>query len=222
MDRDTVRGKGGHARVLRRLEEGEIDILVGTQMIAKGHDVPGVSFVGVLSTDAFLNIPDFLSAERTFQLLTQVAGRAGRGGLPGTVLVQTMAPDHYAVQAALNHDFEGFYREEIRHREEAFFPPFARLVCVQVSAIAAAQAERGAEEAAAFLRDQIRRIASRTLLLGPAPAPLSRLRGRSRWQILLKARERRDLHHLVALFRRDFVPASGIRCQVDMDPVGML
>jgi primosomal protein N' (replication factor Y) len=222
MDRDTVKGKGGHARVLRQLEEGEIDILVGTQMIAKGHDVPRVSFVGVVSTDAFLNLPDYLSAERTFQLLTQVAGRAGRGELPGTVLVQTMAPDHYAVQAAMNHDFEGFYCEEIRHREEAFYPPFARLACVQISAVAAAQAERGAEGAADFLRGQIRRLGSRIMLLGPAPAPLSRLRGRSRWQILLKSGNRKDLHHLVALFRRDFVPPSGLRCLVDMDPVDML
>jgi primosomal protein N' (replication factor Y) len=222
MDRDTVKGKGGHARVLRQLEEGEIDILVGTQMIAKGHDVPSVSFVGVLSTDAFLNLPDYLSAERTFQLLTQVAGRAGRGDLPGTVLVQTMAPDHYAVQAAMNHDFEGFYREEICHREEAFYPPFARLACVQISAVVPAQAEGGAEEAADFLRGQIRRLGSRIMLLGPAPAPLSRLRGRSRWQILLKSADRNDLHRLVALFRRNHVPPSGLRCQVDMDPVDML
>jgi primosomal protein N' (replication factor Y) len=222
MDRDTVRGKGGHARVLRQLESGEIDILVGTQMITKGHDVAGVSFVGVVSTDAFLNLPDYLSAERTFQLLTQVAGRAGRGELSGRVMVQTLAPDHYAVQAAKDHDFEGFYREEIRHREEAFYPPFARLACVQVSAVVAGLAERSAAATADFLRGEIRRLGLRIILLGPAPAPLARLRGRSRWQILLKAAERKELHHLVALLRRDFVPPSGCRCQVDVDPVDML
>jgi primosomal protein N' (replication factor Y) len=222
MDRDTVRGKGGHARILRQLEEGSIDILVGTQMIAKGHDVPGVSFVGVVSADACLNLPDHLSAERTFQLLTQVAGGGGGGDRPGSVLVQTLAPDHYAVRAALDHDFEGFFREEILHRQDAFYPPFARLAFVLVSAVSAPAAERAAEEAARAIRDLARQLGGRVMVLGPAPAPLSRLRGRSRWQILLKAGDRPELHRLLATFRLQFTAPSGARLIIDVDPVDML
>ena len=127
MDRDTTSGRGGHARVLKGVEDGSIDILVGTQMIAKGHDFPGVTLVGVISADATLNLPDFRSAERTFQLITQVMGRAGRGDAPGKVLIQTLNPDHYAVSRAAAHDFAGFYQEELEFRREAWYPPFAHL-----------------------------------------------------------------------------------------------
>ena len=138
MDRDSTKGKGGHARVLKALEDGSVDILIGTQMIAKGHDFPGVTLVGVVSADASLNLPDFRSAERTFQLVTQVMGRAGRGDKPGRVLVQTLAPEHYALTYAVAHDFEGFYPQEIAFREEVGYPPFAHLAALTLSGVAPA------------------------------------------------------------------------------------
>ncbi|GAW68140.1 primosomal protein N' [Geoanaerobacter pelophilus] len=222
MDRDTTRGKGGHARVLKELEDGEVDILIGTQMIAKGHDFPGVTLVGVLSADASLNLPDFRSAERTFQLVTQVMGRAGRGDKPGRVLVQTLAPEHYALTRAVTHDFEGFYREEIAFREEVGYPPFAHLASLTLSAVAASQGEHSADEAAALLQKIKRECRLRVEVLGPVTAPLGKVRGRFRWQILLKGRERADLHRLLFHFRGGFSHPSTVRLTIDVDPVDML
>ena len=145
MDRDTTAGKGGHARILKGLEDGTTDILVGTQMIAKGHDFPGVTLVGVLAIDTVLNFPDFRSAERAFQLLTQVIGRAGRGDNPGRVVVQSLMPDHYAIARALAHDGEGFYREELAFREEAGYPPFAYLAALHFSGNVEEAVRAGAE-----------------------------------------------------------------------------
>ena len=222
MDRDSTRGKGGHARVLKELEEGRVDILIGTQMIAKGHDFPGVTLVGVLSADASLNLPDFRSAERTFQLVTQVMGRAGRGDKPGRVLVQTLAPEHYALTHAVAHDYQGFYREEIAFREEVGYPPFAHLAALTFSAVAAGQGEGAAEEAAARLRKIKRDCRLRVEVLGPVTAPLGKVRGRFRWQILLKGVERADLHRLLFHFRGGFSHPSTVRLTIDVDPVDML
>ena len=222
MDRDTTRGKGGHARVLKELEDGEVDILIGTQMIAKGHDFPGVTLVGVLSADASLNLPDFRSAERTFQLVTQVMGRAGRGDRPGKVLVQTLAPEHYALTCAVAHDFDAFYAQEIEFREQVGYPPFAHLASLTISAVAAGQGEHSAEEAAGLLRKIKRDCKLRVEVLGPVTAPLGKVRGRFRWQILLKARERADLHRLMFHFRSGFNHPSTVRLTIDVDPVDML
>ncbi|MEK7794641.1 MAG: primosomal protein N', partial [Candidatus Hydrogenedentota bacterium] len=128
MDADTTSGKGGHAKILGRFAEGGIDILVGTQMIAKGHDYPGVTLVGVVNADTGLSIPDFRAAESSFQLLTQVAGRAGRGDKPGEVIVQSYRPKHFAVLAAAQHDYWAFYAREIELREQAGYPPFRRML----------------------------------------------------------------------------------------------
>lgn len=222
MDRDTVAGRGGHSRVLKKLESGETDILVGTQMLAKGHDYPGVAFVGVVSADATLNMPDFMSAERTFQLITQVSGRAGRGDIPGNVVVQTLSPDHYALQCAARHDFAGFYEQEIVFRKEAGYPPFARLAFVLVSAISSELAASAADDIAVCLCGLKATLLARVEVLGPAPAPLARLRGRSRMQILLKTEARRDLHRLLAGLRRNYVPPIGVKMLIDVDPVEML
>jgi len=222
MDRDTTKGKGGHARVLKALEEGTVDILIGTQMIAKGHDFPGVTLVGVVSADASLNLPDFRSSERTFQLVTQVMGRAGRGDKPGRVLVQTLAPEHYALTHAVAHDFAGFYQKEIAFRQEVGYPPFAHLAALTVSSIAAGQAESSAEEAAALLRKIKGECRLRVEVLGPVTAPLGKVRGRFRWQILLKGRERSELHRLLFHFRAGFSHPSTVRLVIDVDPVEML
>jgi primosomal protein N' (replication factor Y) (superfamily II helicase) len=222
MDRDTTKGKGGHARVLKALEDGSIDILIGTQMIAKGHDFPGVTLVGVVSADASLNLPDFRSSERTFQLVTQVMGRAGRGDKPGRVLVQTLAPEHYALTHAVSHDYEGFYAKEIAFRQDVGYPPFAHLASLTISGIAAAQAENSAEEAASLLRKIKGDCRLRVEILGPVTAPLGKVRGRFRWQILLKGRDRAELHRLLFHFRAGFSHPSTVRLVVDVDPVEML
>ena len=222
MDRDSTKGKGGHARVLKALEDGSIDILIGTQMIAKGHDFPGVTLVGVVSADASLNLPDFRSSERTFQLVTQVMGRAGRGDKPGRVLVQTLAPEHYALTHAVNHDYEGFYAQEIAFREDVGYPPFAHLAALTISGVAAPQAENSAQEAASLLRKIKGDCRLRVEILGPVTAPLGKVRGRFRWQILLKGKERSELHRILFHFRAGYSHPSAVRLVVDVDPVEML
>ncbi len=222
MDRDTTRGRGGHARLLKGVEEGSLDILIGTQMIAKGHDFPGVTLVGVVSADAALNLPDFRAAERTFQLIAQVMGRAGRGDQPGRVLIQTLAPDHYAVSRAAAHEFEAFCREELACREELGYPPFAHLAGITLSGTAAAATESAADAAAILLQRLKREHRHRVEILGPAPAPLAKVRGRHRWQLLLKAANRADLHRLLARFRAEVRPPATVRLAIDVDPVDML
>jgi primosomal protein N' (replication factor Y) len=222
MDRDTTSGRGGHARVLRGVEEGSIDILIGTQMIAKGHDFPGVTLVGVISADATLNIPDFRSAERTFQLVSQVMGRAGRGDAPGRVLIQTLNPGHYAVGRAAAHDFEGFYSEELEFRQDAGYPPFAHLATLLLSGTAVQAVEQGAATAALVLREVKKERKNRVEILGPVVAPLGKVRGRYRRQILLKSAVRADLHRLLAAARGRLVLPSTVRLAIDIDPVEML
>jgi primosomal protein N' (replication factor Y) len=222
MDSDTTTGRGGHARILKRLEEGAIDILIGTQMIAKGHDYPGVTLVGVVSADATLNIPDFRSAERTFQLVSQVMGRAGRGDAAGMVVIQGVSADHYALLRAASHDYEGFYAEEIAFREDAGYPPFAHLAMAVISGTAEKAVEKGAQDAARLLRAGRQALNIRTEILGPAPAPLAKVRGRFRWQIMLKARNRIELKRLLLYFQREWNPPRVLRTTLDVDPVDTL
>ena len=222
MDRDTTSGKGGHAKILKGLEDGTTDILVGTQMIAKGHDFPGVTLVGVLAIDTVLNFPDFRSAERAYQLLTQVMGRAGRGDNPGRVVVQSLMPDHYAIARALAHDGASFYREELTFREEAGYPPFAYLAALHFSGNVEEAVKAGAVTAAALLTKIRHSRGGRVELLGPVAAPLSKVRGRYRWQILLKSRRRDTLHGLLKVFREGWQAPSGIRTNIDVDPVEMM
>jgi primosomal protein N' (replication factor Y) len=222
MDRDTTRGRGGHARVLKGVEDGSIDILVGTQMIAKGHDFPGVTLVGVISADATLNLPDFRSGERTFQLVSQVMGRAGRGDAPGKVLIQTLNPEHYAISRAATHDFAGFYAEELEFRRDAGYPPFVHLASLILSGNVAEAVEQGAAAAAVALVAIKKELKSRVEILGPVVAPLGKIRGRFRRQILLKSVGRTDLHRLLAAFRGGFKLPSVVRLAIDIDPVDML
>src|ERR687894_1001730 len=184
LDRDTTARRSTYEQAILRFGAGELDMLVGTQMIAKGHDFHNVTLVGVVSVDAGLAMPDFRSAERAFQLITQVAGRAGRGELPGRVLIQTYHPHHYALRHACAQDFEGFFEEEINYRRSLSYPPFVTLASLLVHGddfervqATADLLRRALDEANA---DRVERV------LGPAPAPIARLRGEHRFQILLK------------------------------------
>ena len=219
LDRDTASRRGTTERVLRDLREGRLDVLVGTQMVAKGHDFPGVRLVGVVFADVGLHLPDFRAAERTFQLLTQVAGRAGRDALPGRVIVQTFAPLHYAIRPVRNHDYEAFYAEELGHRAPLGYPPFGHLASLLVSG----PDEERTREAAERLVAVARGAGEPVEVLGPAPAPLSRLRGRFRWLALLKgadaARVRETARVLAAAAARVAEPLQAV---VDLRPQQML
>ncbi|MBE0598340.1 MAG: primosomal protein N', partial [Desulfuromonadales bacterium] len=219
MDRDTTVRKGTHQRLVTAMQQGEIDILVGTQMIAKGHDFPAVTLVGVVNADSTLNFPDFRSAERTFSLLTQVAGRAGRGERPGRVLVQTWSPEHYAIVHAARHDYSGFYAEEAEMRQQLAYPPFGHLVNLVLAGLDEVKTSRAAGTLAAALAER----GAEVEVLGPAPCPLARLRGKSRFQVLLKAATRPPLRRLLPVLDdlRRQVPA-GVTLLVDVDPVDML
>ncbi|ADG82647.1 primosomal protein N' [Thermincola potens] len=227
MDVDTTSRKGAHEKILTDFAAGKADILIGTQMIAKGLDFPKVTLVGVISADTSLNLPDFRAAERTFQLLTQVAGRAGRAGAPGKVIVQTYAPAHYSVRTAQKHDFPGFYGIEIETRREMEYPPFSRLLRIVISGFDENKVIRAAHILAENVQAQLRGVEERLEqpLLGPAPAPLTKLRNKYRWQLCIKAKNRKVFGPLVdsALYK------SGLREQfndlkfnVEIDPQSLL
>jgi primosomal protein N' (replication factor Y) len=222
LDRDVADARKAQA-ILAKMHAREIDILVGTQMVTKGHDLPNVTLVGVVNADAALSMPDFRASERGFQLLVQVAGRAGRHDKPGRVLVQTRQPQHIAVQCAANHDVRSFLARELADRREVGYPPFSRLVLVRVEAVD--------EDAARDAADKIAYEARRTRasneglvhVLGPSAAPIARLRGRYRFRVMLRARERAPLRSTTAHVTRviEELPEA-IRAVVDVDPVSML
>jgi primosomal protein N' (replication factor Y) len=225
MDRDTTSGRGSHERLIRAWEKGEIDVLVGTQMITKGHDVAGVTLVGALNADASLNLPDFRAAERTFQILSQVAGRSGRGGNPGTVVVQTYAPDHYAIQHVTDHDYAGFFAAEVEFRRALNYPPFGRLIQIRLDGPDGERVEANAKNLALALRARAGDDGGchdRVEVLGPAPAPILRLRNRYRWQILLKGKQSAALRRLAAHCREMLPRARAVRLHIDVDPYSML
>jgi primosomal protein N' (replication factor Y) len=224
LDRDTARRRGHTEKVLQGLHDGEIDILVGTQMVAKGHDFPGVQLVGVVLADMGLHLPDFRAAERTFQLVTQVAGRAGRAETPGHVVVQTFVPDHYAIEEARKQDYEAFYAREIRERAELSYPPFGRLVQLIISHPEEEDAgtlarKMGSSLEAFLLRESIADIE----VLGPAPAPLAKLRGRHRFQLLVKGCEEQLVLRAARLLIKEMstLPKSA-HATLDVNPVNML
>jgi primosomal protein N' (replication factor Y) len=221
VDRDTMRHMRDFQRVLGGFRSGEIDILVGTQMIAKGHDFPRVTLVGVIGADAPLALPDFRAAERTFQLLTQVAGRSGRGDEPGEVVVQSYFPDHYTFQLAVSQRFEDFYARESRYRKAMFYPPYTSLAGIMVTDRDPARAVQMAREVGQFL-DSMRSDAVR--ILGPAPAPLERLKRVHRHQLLIKSSSRATLHgmleRLQAYVEEKKIGATKII--IDVDPISLL
>jgi primosomal protein N' (replication factor Y) len=226
MDVDTTSGKWSHQRILDRVERGEVDILLGTQMIAKGLDFPRVTLVGVINADVGLHLPDFRASERTFQLLSQVAGRAGRGSLGGEVIVQTSLPEHYAVRAAVAHDYLAFAERELAERESPPYPPWVRMANVILSSPVQRLAAEAAERAAAWARRRLGTQRGRdagTEVVGPAPAPIERLHGRWRWHFLLRSRSPRALGEVArGLVEQLRLPAGDIRLALDRDPVALL
>ncbi|MBT8404961.1 MAG: primosomal protein N' [Gemmatimonadetes bacterium] len=223
MDVDTTGGKWAHHEILGRVERGEVDILLGTQMIAKGLDFPRVTLVGAVNADVGIHLPDFRASERTFQLLSQVAGRAGRGELGGEVLIQTSLPEHYALQAALTHDFAGFAKRELDERKHPPYPPHLRLANIVVSSPDDTAAADQAEAAVAWVRAWLRERGGTVAVVGPAPAPIERLHGRWRWHFLLRSPSAADLGRLCRSFVRGFqARGTDVRVALDRDPVALL
>jgi len=223
MDRDTTPKRGSLVRLLKDLQQGRIDVLVGTQMVTKGHDFPNITLVGVVCADLSMNFPDFRAGERTFQLLAQVAGRAGRGHAPGRVILQTYNPEHFSIKAAQQQDFRAFYREEIVYRQALKYPPFSRIIQVKISGRDAAKTAEVARRMGSFChRLRSRKPFSNAVeVLGPLEAAVPRIAGRYRWQILLKSSAvallqrfgRRLLAEQNPLFGR-----AGVTVALDVDP----
>ncbi len=212
-DSDSTRGKGSHERILRTFVDHRADILVGTQMVAKGLDIPLVTVVGVVNADSGLNLPDFRAAERAFQLLGQVAGRAGRGPKGGQVIMQTYNPEHFAIQAAAKHDYRAFYEKEIAYRRQLGYPPFSNLASLVFSHTNEAICEKEAERLkAALVAEVVRRGMGGLSIIGPAPAFVHRIRGRFRWQVVLRGNNVSEFLAPVAL------PKGW---SIDIDPVGL-
>jgi primosomal protein N' (replication factor Y) len=225
MDRDTTARRGSHETLIRQWEKGEIDILVGTQMITKGHDVFGVTLVGALLADLSLNLPDFRAAERTFQLLSQVAGRSGRGDDPGRVIIQTYAPDHYAIQFLVAHDYKGFFAAESEFRRALNYPPFSRLVSLRLDGPKLEEVEKRAQTLATKLRELQHcqsRFREHIEVLGPAAAPIEKVRNRYRWQLLLRSKQNTPLLQFARQARELLPPSRGVRLHIDVDPYTML
>ncbi len=218
IDRDTTARRSVFEKSLADFSAGEIDTLVGTQMLAKGHDFPNVTLVGVVSVDTGLALPDFRSAERTFQLITQVAGRAGRGDLPGKVLIQTYHPYHYALRHACAQDYEGFYEEEINYRKNHSYPPFVALASLLVHGVDLGRVRTDALE----LRKQLdlANADRKCRILGPAPAPLARLKGEHRYQLLLKSRSRKQVREVADAALKSVVNLRSVNLEID--PVSIM
>ena len=221
MDRDTTRGKA-LPKLLEAMRAREIDILVGTQMVAKGHDFPGVTLVGVLMAELGLRIPDFRASERTFQLMTQIAGRAGRAEQPGRMLLQTLVPEHYAIQHAVTHDAERFLEEEASLRQALRFPPFGPLALFRLSGADQSKVQREASRIAAWLAQ----LAEAGITVqGPMPAPIERVRGKWRMQVMARAPGRHalgvTLNRLMQALDAE-KPVSGVQCSLDVDPYTFL
>ncbi|MDQ8155379.1 MAG: primosomal protein N', partial [Gemmatimonadota bacterium] len=224
MDVDTTTGKWAHTEILDRVGRGEVDILLGTQMIAKGLDFPNVTLVGVIDADIGINLPDFRASERTFQLLSQVAGRAGRGPKGGEVFIQTRTPGHHAVQCAVQHDYLRFVAEELPARESPPYPPTLRLSNVVVSGLDEMAVAACAQQAADWLTARLATLGDAVILVGPAPCPIERIKGRWRWHLVLKATRAGVLTQLMRAFltRFEVPPAHEMRVSFDRDPVALL
>lgn len=228
LDRDTTTRKGAMARILKNVKKGKTDILIGTQMVAKGHDFPGITLIGIICADLALNFPDFRAGEVTFQLLAQVAGRAGRGDRPGRVIMQTYNPDHFSIQTARTHDMSAFYQKEIEFRRLLSYPPYARLIQLRISG---KDSEKTREQATTagrqclLLKRENPALFGSVEILGPVESPIHRLAGRYRWQILLKAPAASVLNLFAARLLAESGAAirrHGVRLVVDVDPYVMM
>ncbi|MBI4686706.1 MAG: primosomal protein N' [Nitrospirae bacterium] len=219
MDRDTTRKKLSHHRIVKAMEDKEIDVLLGTQMVAKGHDFPEVTLSAVISADVTLNLPDFRSSERAFQLFTQLAGRAGRGDVSGRVLIQTYEAGHYVFEYVKGHDYNGFYAKEIGLRKELSYPPFSRLIRIILSF----RDKRLAESAAKEIAMKIKKIKKEGVeILGPAPAPIEKIRNHWRWHIILKGRDSKILRQKALNISEAIKDIKDIKIDIDVGPVNLM
>ncbi len=228
MDRDTTRRKGSMIKILKGLRNRTIDVLVGTQMVAKGHDFPNITLVGIICADLSLNFPDFRAGERTFQLLAQVAGRAGRGAVPGRVLLQTYNPDHFSILSATEQDLKPFYKTEIGFRKGLNYPPFSRVVQIKISGKNKEKTRQHAETVGDLchtLKQKNRSLSKSLEILGPIEAPLFKIAKKYRWQILLKGLEVRSLHrflHNLWFENRTTIDRRDVKVVLDVDPIFMM
>ncbi len=221
MDSDSTKKKGSAKKIIEAVEAFEIDILIGTQMVSKGHNFPNMALVGVLDADSSLNIPDFRSCERTFQLITQSAGRGGRHDVEATVIVQTLNPDNFSLQSSAKHDYKGFYEQEIKSREETNYPPYSKLCIIRLSGTK----EEVVINTAKKLKDLSKTLDTKGVtILGPASSPMAKLRGKYRWQFLLKSADVKLLHKTVWQIRERFKKNSprDVSLTIDMDPLNTL
>lgn len=222
MDLDTTSRKGSHERIYNAFKNNEADILVGTQMISKGLDFPNVTLVGIIAADLTLNIPDFKSGERTFQLITQVAGRAGRGEFPGRVIIQTYNPEHYSIVSALSNDYEGFYNKEILIRQSLGYPPY----CDLINVVASAMDEEETVRVIRMIADEIKLIAQKSTskidILGPSPSPMSKINNHFRWQTIIKGNASRELKRQVIEITAPIIRKyKTVSINIDINPISL-
>jgi len=222
MDTDTMRTRGAHEAALAEFRAGKVQILLGTQMIAKGLDFPNVTLVGVIQADTALHLPDFRAAERTFHLVTQVAGRTGRGERGGRVLVQTSSPDHQAIRAAMRHDYAAFAEYELPLREVLHYPPFASMVRIVIRGPAEKVTLEFAKQLAENLKGHLEAAKASARVLGPAPAPFARLRGLFRFQIHMQGRDAEKLRMAVREAGEKLQAPSDVQWIADVDPLDMM
>jgi primosomal protein N' (replication factor Y) len=223
MDRDTTRRKLSHYRIIKKMEEKKIAMLLGTQMIAKGHDFPDVTVSAILSSDIALNLPDFRSAERAFQLFTQMAGRAGRGAMPGKAFIQTYEPDHDVFDYVIQHDYKGFYKKEIEMRRELSYPPFSRLVRIILSF----KTKDAAKKYTKLLSVRLKKDPPHTKtggiqILGPAPAPVEKVKNLWRWHLILKGKNAKKLRQVAAGIVSRLGDIKDMKIEVDVDPINLM
>jgi len=222
MDQDTTARRGSLLKILKGVREKQVDIVVGTQMIAKGHDFPDITLVGVICADTALNLPDFRAGERTFQLLAQVAGRAGRGDKPGRVILQTYVPDHFTIGCAVDHDADAFYTQETSFRRALAYPPFTRIILVRIADKNSGRCRTAAQKLSGLLWE--RRPDKGIAIMGPAEAPLTRAMNRYRWQILLKGESpsamKKMITEALAAFHKEG-GFSGVSISIDVDPYAL-
>ncbi|MDR4497840.1 MAG: primosomal protein N' [Candidatus Scalindua sp.] len=222
MDSDTMRGNNAHEKALSAFKRGDIDILLGTQMIAKGLDFPNVTLVGVLSADTIIHLPDFRASERTFQLLSQVAGRTGRGSQEGLVIIQTFNPEHYSIIFAASHDYDGFAKKELEYRKQLYYPPYGRLARIVLRGKREEDVKERSIELAEKLKDTIKLYKNTVEILGPSPAPVTRVKDNYRWHIVVKAINIEYLQQVLTSIKDEPRISKKVQTVIDVDAYMML
>jgi primosomal protein N' (replication factor Y) len=222
MDSDTMKGRDSHEKALSAFKRGDIDILLGTQMIAKGLDFPNVTLVGVLSADTIINLPDFRASERTFQLLSQVAGRTGRSSKGGQVIIQTHNPDHYSITYAASHDYDGFAKKELEYRKQLYYPPYGRLARIVLRGKESKDVKEKAIDIANKLREAIKSCKDEVDILGPAPTPITRIKDKYRWHIIVKSNNLEKLRMALKSIENEGKKSKKVQTIIDVDPYMLL